>query len=142
MAPTDGCSPSDILDLPLFVLRVRAFERGLENISIIKGRVDDPELPAGGVDAVLVLNTYHELDQAVAVLGHVHGALKHGGRIVVVDRAPRSGRATEQGEHEQQPAEAEAGLRSAGFEIAQRDDRFVDRAGDPDLWWMIVARRP
>jgi hypothetical protein len=38
--------------------------------------------------------------------------------------------------------EGEAGLRASGFEIVQRDDAFIDRPGDPDLWWMIVARRP
>ena len=27
-------------------------------------------------------------------------------------------------------------------EAVERDDTFIDRPGDPDLWWMIVARRP
>lgn len=133
----------DIRDLPLFVLRVRAWRRGLANISAIKGRSDDPKLGTEGVDAVLVLNTYHELDQASAVLSHLYRALRPGGRIVVVDRGPRFTLSPPQpGEHEVSPSEGETGLRAAGFEVLGRDDRFVDRLGDPDVWWMIIARRP
>jgi len=103
---------------------------------------DDPGLASDGLDAVLVLNTYHELDDAPAVLAHVRRALRPGGRLVVVDRRPRSAAAHVPGEHELTPLEGEAGIRASGFEIVQRDDAFIDRPGDPDLWWMIVARRP
>jgi hypothetical protein len=40
------------------------------------------------------------------------------------------------------PLQGEAGLRAAGLEIIERDEAFIDRPGDEDLWWMIVARRP
>src|SRR6267143_133911 len=132
----------DVRELPLFVVRVRTWARQIHNVLVIHGRPDAPGLAADSVDAVLVLNTYHELDDAPAVLGHVRHALRPGGRLVVVDRRPRSAGATGPGEHEIAPLEGEAGLRASGFEIVERDDTFIDRPGDPDLWWMIVARRP
>jgi len=57
---------------------------------------------------VLVLNTYHELDDAPAVLAHVRRALRPGGRLVVVDRRPRSAGAPVPGEYELAPLEGEA----------------------------------
>ncbi len=44
-------------------------------------------------------------------------------------------------EHELTSAAGEAGLQASGFEILARDSAFIDRAGDPNVWWMIVARR-
>jgi len=131
----------DVRWLPLFVLRVRGWGRGIDNVRVITGRADDPRLPNHAVDAVLVLNTYHELEHASAVLAHVHRALRAGGRLVVVDRGPRSAGPPPLGEHELAPSEAEAGLRAAGFEIVERENAFIDRAGEPDRWWMIVGRR-
>jgi len=132
----------DVRELPLFVVRVRTWARRIDNVRVIHGRPDAPGLAAEGVDAVLVLNTYHELDDAPAVLAHVRRALRPGGRLVVVDRRPRSAGAPVPGEHELAPLEGEVGLRASGFEIIERDDAFIDRPGDPDLWWMIIARRP
>src|SRR5712664_894875 len=95
----------DVRELPLFVVRVRAWARGIQNVRVIHGRPDDPGLASDGLDAVLVLNTYHELDDAPAVLAHVRRALRPGGRLVVVDRRPRSAAAHVPGEHELTPLE-------------------------------------
>jgi SAM-dependent methyltransferase len=84
--------------------------------------------------------TYHELDDAPTLLAHVRRALRPGGRLVVVDRGPRLHEGLGPNEHELAPSEAD-GLRGAHFEILERHDAFIDRAGDPDLWWLIVARR-
>jgi predicted methyltransferase len=132
----------DIRNLPLVFLRARAWKRGIDNVRAIHSRPDDPGLHADGVDAVLVLNTYHELDDPPTLLAHVRRALRPGGRLIVVDRGPRPGKTPAPGEHELAPSEGEAGLRAAGFDVVERDDAFIDRSGDLDLWWMIVARRP
>jgi len=132
----------DVRRLPLLFTRVRAWTRGMANVRILHVTPDDPGLPAGGVDAVLVLNTLHELDDAPAVLAHVRAALRPRGRLVVVDRGPRSSAAPSPGEHELTAAQGEQRLRAAGFDVLERDGAFVDRPGDSDVWWMIAARRP
>lgn len=38
------------------------------NVSIVHGAPDDPHLPAGGPDAMLIVNTYHELQNPRAIL--------------------------------------------------------------------------
>ena len=42
----------------------------MNNVTVIVGDADDPHLPAR-VDAVLMVNTYHELTAPKAILDHV-----------------------------------------------------------------------
>lgn len=138
--------PVDILKFPLFVLRTRAFIDGKHNIDVILGEPNDPHLSARSVDAVLIANTYHELTDSKTILGHVFQALKPGGRLVILDRGPRSengeSRSDEAEHHHISPALVEAEIRGSGFQIVKREDHFIDRPGDDQLWWLIVARKP
>jgi predicted methyltransferase len=73
-------------------------------------------------------------------------SLKPGGRLVIVDRGPRSGRAesreAEAEHHELRPDLVETEVRNAGFEIVRRDNLFIDRPVDDHIWWLLVARKP
>jgi SAM-dependent methyltransferase len=134
----------DVRRFPLVFLRVRALLRGLRNLETVHGAPDDPQLPAGGVDAVLVANTFHELEDQERILGRVRDALRPAGRLVLVDPAPSVAVETAGGkEHhrQQSPDSAETRLRQSGFEIVSRNDGFVD-ASSHGRWWLIVARKP
>jgi len=143
----------DILDESLTFLWIRAFLHHQSNIRVIHGDLDDPHLPKGGVDAVLIANSYHEFTKPLAMLHHAFRALRSGGRLVVLDRGPRSfhGESREIQVQQYQIAApiAEDEIRRTGFEVISRDDHFIDRPaaerpGDPDdhVWWLIVARKP
>jgi hypothetical protein len=43
-------------------------------------------LPAGSVDAVLLLKTYHEVARPVELLRNLRGALRPGAKVGVIDR--------------------------------------------------------
>src|SRR5262249_18425304 len=43
-------------------LRERVAQAGLSNVEVILGRFEDPLLPDGGIDLVLVVDTYHHLE--------------------------------------------------------------------------------
>jgi SAM-dependent methyltransferase len=134
----------DVRRFPLLFLRARALRRGLHNLEAVHGEPDDPHLPAGGVDAVLVANTFHELEHQELVLGRVKDALRPSGRLVLVDPGPNAavGASAATGDHHHEsPDSAEDRLRQTGFEIVSRDDRFVD-ASSHGRWWLIVARKP
>ena len=47
---------------------------------------DNPLLPAGAVDAVLLLKTYHEVADPIALMRNLRGALRPGARIGIIDR--------------------------------------------------------
>jgi ubiquinone/menaquinone biosynthesis C-methylase UbiE len=133
----------DIRKLPLLFLWIRAFSRGQHNIRIHVGDPDDPHLPTGIVDAVLIANTYHEFANAELTLDHTFRSLQSGGRLVVLDRSlPVADSGGEQEHrHELPPDLVEGQLRHKGFEILKRQDRFIARPRE-DLWWLIVARKP
>jgi ubiquinone/menaquinone biosynthesis C-methylase UbiE len=59
------------------------------NIVPILAPSNNPTLPASGVDTVLIVNTYHHLDDRVSYLAHLNTALAPDGRIVIIDFVPR-----------------------------------------------------
>ena len=63
----------DILARSLAILWLRALLHHQFNIRVIHGDLDDPHLPKGGVDAVLIANSYHEFIKPVA-MGHANVA--------------------------------------------------------------------
>jgi predicted methyltransferase len=125
----------DLRRLSLLFLQIRAVLQGKHNLQTIVGSVDDPHLPAGPSDAVLIANTYHELTAPEKILAHLANALRPGGRLVIVDRMGSSG------EHQAFPATVEAEVRKAGFGIISRNDEFIHPAGD-ESWWMLTADKP
>ena len=64
----------------------RAKKEELQNVKTILGKADDPALPAGSVDAVLLLKTYHEVAQPIALLQNLREALRPGAKVGVIDR--------------------------------------------------------
>jgi ubiquinone/menaquinone biosynthesis C-methylase UbiE len=131
----------DIRRLPLVFLWVRAFQRSEHNVSVVHGEPTDPRLPTHSVNAVLIANTYHEFTDAPGILGHLAQALVTGGRVVVVDRKPRLV-GTPAEEHEISAEQVESDLIHAGFEIAGRQDHFIEKDPYGETWWLISARLP
>ena len=64
----------------------RARREKLSNVKTILGKADDPLLPARAVDAVLLLKTYHEVAQPVALLRNLRMALRAGAKVGIIDR--------------------------------------------------------
>ncbi len=135
----------DIRQEPLVFLEIRAFLRGEHNVKTIRGEVDDPRLPIDFADAILISNTYHELTEPQLILRHLADSLKPGARLVILDRGPRSGTAesrdTQAEHHELRPDLVEEEVGNAGFKVILRQDRFINRAADDQLWWLIVAQK-
>jgi ubiquinone/menaquinone biosynthesis C-methylase UbiE len=75
----------EIQDEMLATLRRRATELGVTNVKEVKGSETDPQLPARGVDVVLMVDVYHELAYPFEVMTKVREALKPGGRVVFVE---------------------------------------------------------
>ena len=63
----------------------RVQREGLTNVRAVRGQNSDPRLPAGSLDAILVVDAYHEVEDRVTMLSNLARALKPQGRIGVVD---------------------------------------------------------
>ncbi|MGA2387518.1 MAG: methyltransferase domain-containing protein [Candidatus Sulfotelmatobacter sp.] len=64
----------------------RAKKENLQNIKTILSKPDDPQLPAGRIDAVLMLKTYHEVAHPILLLRNLRSSLKPGAKIGIIDR--------------------------------------------------------
>jgi SAM-dependent methyltransferase len=64
----------------------RAKKERLANVKTILSKADDPMLPAGAVDAVLLLKTYHEIAQPVVLLRNLRAGLRPGAKVGIIDR--------------------------------------------------------
>ncbi len=63
----------------------RVQKEGLTNVRAVRGQNNDPRLPAGSLDAILMVDAYHEVEDRVTMLANLARALKPQGRIGVVD---------------------------------------------------------
>ncbi len=63
----------------------RVQKEGLTNVRAVRGQNNDPRLPAGSLDAILVVDAYHEIEDRVTMLANLARALRPQGRIGVVD---------------------------------------------------------
>jgi hypothetical protein len=52
----------------------------------VLGSPDDPRLPSGSVDALLMLKVYHEIAHPVPVMKTLQKALRPGAKVGIIDR--------------------------------------------------------
>ncbi len=75
----------DIQPEMLEAIRVRAREKKVTNVETIQGTEDDPKLPEGKVDLILLVDVYHEFSKPYEMTQAMVKALKPGGRLVFVE---------------------------------------------------------
>jgi len=74
----------DLQSQMLESIKRRVSREGLRNVAYVQGSIDDPRLPRGRLDAVLIVDVYHELANPIELLRNVSVSLKPTGRIGIV----------------------------------------------------------
>jgi ubiquinone/menaquinone biosynthesis C-methylase UbiE len=98
----------------------RRVERmGLKNVRTVLGTANDPRLPAP-VDAVLIVDSYHEMEQPVTLLKNVARYLKPNGRIGIVNFKSDGGGPGPDIEDRVAPERVIADARAAGLTLQSR----------------------
>jgi predicted methyltransferase len=132
----------EIDDAALERLRRRLQEDGIQNVTIVKGAPDDPRLTDASLDAALIVNAYHEMDQHQSILTALRRALKPDGRLVIVEPVTPSRRgrprADEARNHEIDPEYVLQDARAAGFDVVALKDPFTRR--DSDIEWLMALQ--
>jgi len=72
-------------------LRQRVHDAGLDNVEVILGEYEDPLLPDGEIDLVLIVNTYHHIQERLSYFRNLQTDLAPGGRVAIVDFDGRKG---------------------------------------------------
>ena len=65
----------DVTDRTVETLRHRASALGYANVVVVKGELEDPLLPDGTIDLVLLCNSYHHIDEQPAYFDRLRGDL-------------------------------------------------------------------
>ena len=100
----------------------RAKSESLANVRTILSKADDPLLPPNGVDAVLLLKTYHEVADPVVLLQRLRPALRPGAKLGIIDR---NGNGTDHGVNRNIVVQE---AKQAGYRLLQ-DYNFVKPDG-------------
>jgi ubiquinone/menaquinone biosynthesis C-methylase UbiE len=119
----------------------------LSNVTVVTGEAADPKLPTGQLDAILIVNAYHEMTEYKQLLLKLHAALKPGGRLAIVDNTPP----TADGSTPQQPRRpylaielAARQVQDAGLRVVRRDETFTkhrDQSGTERIEWLLVGQK-
>jgi ubiquinone/menaquinone biosynthesis C-methylase UbiE len=72
-------------------LRVEVAKRKLGNVIVVESKEADTNLPAGCCDAIFLRHVYHHLTKPAEFDASLVRSLKSGGRLAIIDFAPRAG---------------------------------------------------
>ena len=89
VGPTGEVWAIDIQQPMIDYLERRLKAEQLENVKLKLAQPDDPQLAAGSVDTILMVDTYHYIKDRAAYARKLRAALAPGGRVVVIDYVPK-----------------------------------------------------
>ena len=85
VGPNGTVFAQDVQRQMLEAIKRRVGREGLRNVEYVQGSLDvDPRLPPGRLDAVLIVDAYHELANPIELLRNVSASLNATGRIGIV----------------------------------------------------------
>jgi ubiquinone/menaquinone biosynthesis C-methylase UbiE len=84
VGPNGMVYAEDIQHQMIEAIKRRVDKLGLKNVKTVLGTAKDPGLPAP-LDAVLIVDAYHEMDQPVVLLRNVAKSLKPAGLIGILN---------------------------------------------------------
>jgi predicted methyltransferase len=120
----------------------RAMEEQLNQIEIIQGTAEDPQLPAGQLDVILAMNAYHEMRDYDSMLRGMSRALKPGGLLAIIDHEAATGepRSTYQEGH-RIPAElVREDLARNGFTFLRSEPGFLSSDTHKNFFFLIFQK--
>ena len=86
VGPTGAVIAEDINPLAIEYIGKRVAKEDLSNVRTVLGGPDDPRLPAGSVDAVLMLKVYHEIAHPAVFMKRLKTTLREGAKVGIIDR--------------------------------------------------------
>ncbi len=109
------------------------------NVEAVLANLEDPMLPDGSLDLVLIVNTYHHIEGRPAYFRRLRRDLRPGGRVAVIDPNEDLGgilALTLDEGHKSSAPVVEEEMRKAGYRVEARHDFLpvqIFRVFSPDL---------
>lgn len=86
VGPTGAVLAEDVNPAAVEYIGKRVIKEDLSNVRTVLGSADDPRLPTGSVDAVLLLKVYHEIAHPVVAMTALKPALRAGAKVGIIDK--------------------------------------------------------
>lgn len=122
VGPTGRVLAVDLQPEMLGVVGQRIKALGLTNVELVRSTPDDPRLPSGRVDLILMVDVYHELASPQRVLRAMKAALSPRGRIAIVEFRKEDPAVPIREEHKMSVAQAVQEFGAEGYELDRRVD--------------------
>jgi predicted methyltransferase len=123
VAPSGRVYAVDIQPEMIGLLKRNVEKEGLTNVVPVLGTGDDPKLPKGALDWILLVDVYHELQHPKAMLARMREALRDDGRIALVEyRLEGTSAIHIREEHRMSPKQVRAEWEPAGFRLVKREE--------------------
>ena len=94
------------------------------NVETILGTTTDPKLPAGGVDAVVLVDTYHEWDHPLEMMTAILRELKPGGQVIQLEYRGEDSTVQILPHHKMTAAQARKEMEAAGLHWVETYDEL------------------
>ena len=136
----------DVREDRLDELRSYLNRETINNVDVILGDYDNPRLPKNQLDVVIIMDTYHEMEDYMEILDHVKEALKSDGRIVIVEklksRIKGKSREAQTDAHSLSTKYVKRELKKVGFELMHENNDLGNWENDPEkVIWMLIAKK-
>jgi|SRR5579871_296753 len=115
VGPAGKVYANDIQPEMLVLLRKNIEARHLSNVEPVLGVEDDPKLPAGRTDLVLLVDVYHEFTEPEKMLRKIRESLNADGRLVLLEYRKEDPNVPIRPEHKMSVAEVRAEVEPEGF---------------------------
>ncbi len=122
VGPNGRVYAEDIQQPMVDAIARRASREPYHNVQTILGTPVDPNLPAGQIDAVLIVDAYHEMEEPKTLLANVAKGLKPTGVIGVVDFKKDGGGPGPEMDERVDPEKVIADATAAGLELRKREN--------------------
>ena len=112
----------EIQDEMIAYLDKRKQESGIENIEVIKGSNQSPNLPDNSVDLAIMVDVYHELEYPHEMLQAIKKSLKSSGKLLLLEYRAEDPSIQIKPLHKMSVAQVNKELQANGFKLFYKGD--------------------
>jgi len=124
VGPQGKVLASDLQPQMLARLKRNLDREKIRNVEPVQATESDPNLPAGAVDLIVMVDVYHEFSQPQEMLRKIKSALKPDGRLVLLEYRKEDPSVPIRPEHKMSVAEAKLEVEAEGFKLAEVIDKL------------------
>lgn len=118
VAPSGKVYGVDIQPEMLTIMEDLCKKEGVTNVVAVLGDEDDPKLPRGGIDWMILVDVYHEFQKPEPMLAKMRDSLKPDGRIALIEYRAEGDTASHiKAEHRMSVRDVLEEWNAAGYEL-------------------------